>query len=121
MAFMSIGQAISVATVVAAIVAGQVLFKLASMKIETNMGMGAFAFSLLSWQFVLAVTFYFIGTIFWVFVLQSLPLSRAYPLMASSFALVPILSYFLFGEPMSAKYFLGLVFFLIGLYILVTS
>lgn len=48
-----------------------------------------------------------ISAIIWIFALRSMPLNSIYPLMSISFLLVPIFSYFIFGEHITVKYVVG--------------
>jgi drug/metabolite transporter (DMT)-like permease len=99
------------------IATGNTLFKLvanSSPKISDATGLLSLLSSPLLW---LAGALYFGTTIFWIFILQQVPLSRAYPFAALGFVLVPIFSYFIFGEGVSARLVAGTVFILIGVYL----
>lgn len=111
----------SVLLVVAAIIVGQILFKVSSQHVVVDKGPVGLFMSLMSWQFLLALVFYAIGTFLWVVVLKYVPLNRAYPFMAISFIVLPVAGYFLFGEPLTIRYMIGLVIFVTGLYLVVTS
>lgn len=58
--------------------------------------------------FVAALVLYFGATILWILVLRDLPLSKAYPVMALTYLLVPLGSRFYLGEPLSSDQLLGL-------------
>ncbi len=58
---------------------------------------------------------YGVTTIAWVWVLQKIELGRAYPLMAIAFVLVPIGSYFVFGERFQTQYFVGVLMIIFGI------
>ena len=47
------------------------------------------------------------STLLWVWVLRGIPLSIAYPFMALAFIFVPILSYYLLGEPLGWRQVAG--------------
>jgi len=70
---------------------------------------------------LLAAACYGGATLAWVWLLQSVPLTRAYPYMALSFVLVPPLSVLAFGERLSMQYLLGMALVIIGLVILGTD
>jgi drug/metabolite transporter (DMT)-like permease len=99
--------------------AGQVLFKLAAIDFAATKGglSGRLIGLLLDPYFVGAVIFYAALAVLWVWVLSFTPLSRAYPFVALAFAVTPLLGAALFGEPISARLLLGLVFVLCGLYL----
>jgi drug/metabolite transporter (DMT)-like permease len=115
------GQIASVVGIVGAMVAGQILFKLSSQHLVLEEGPAKLLLSLLTWEFVSAMVFYSIGTFLWVVLLKYVPLSRAYPFVALSFALLPIAAHFLFDEPITARYASGLAVFLAGLYLVATA
>lgn len=118
---MTAGQIASIVGVVASMVVGQTLFKVSSQYIVLGDGFHRLLLSLISWQFVLALIFYLFGTLLWVVLLKSVPLSRAYPFVALSFAVLPIVSYVLFSEPINLRYLGGLAVFLSGLYLIATA
>ena len=99
--------------------AGQVLFKLAAIDFAATKGglSGRRNGLLLDPYFVGAVIFYAALAVLWVWVLSFTPLSRAYPFVALAIAVTPLLGTALFGEPISARLLLGLVFVLCGLYL----
>lgn len=100
------------------IAAGQILFKLSAAALQSS---GSFfepntAIILLS-----AFALYGVTTIGWVWVLQKIDLGRAYPLLALTFVLVPVGSYFLLGERFQPIYFLGVALIIAGILITVQS
>ena len=111
----------SIFFVVGAMAAGQILFKSSAQYLVVEKGPLQLFLSLLTWQFMLAVLFYATGTFLWVILLKYVPLSRVYPFVALSFVLVPIASYCLFGEKLTARYMVGLSFFMTGLYLVATA
>lgn len=58
---------------------------------------------------------YVAATLAWIWLLRTAPLSRAYPYMALSFVLVPLLSAFFFRESLSAQYVIGIVLVIAGI------
>lgn len=91
---------------------GQLLFKLSAQS-------WARSGSLFSTSTVItlsgAMLLYAVATIAWVWALQSVPLGRAYPMMALAFVLVPIGSYFLLGERFEPRYFAGIALIIAGI------
>ena len=111
----------SILFVVSAMIAGQLLFKLSAQNLVVDKGLTSLLLSFLTWQFCLALLFYASGTLLWVILLKYVPLNLAYPFVALSFVLLPIISYFLFVEPLNPRYFVGLSFFMTGLYLVSTA
>jgi multidrug transporter EmrE-like cation transporter len=111
-------QLLGLLAVIAILVAGQVLFKLSAQQIVLDQGPLNLLRSLLSWQFMTALAVYGAGTLLWVLLLTSIPLGRAYPFIALSFALLPLVSMLLFEEPLTARYLMGLALLLAGLYLI---
>lgn len=64
--------------------------------------------------FILALVSYGLSMLSWIYVLQYLPIGRAYMFVASAFILLPVLSHYFFGEQLSARFFLGALFIVIG-------
>lgn len=90
-----------------AISGGQVLFKQVANSVHAELGMRwmmSVAMHPLMW---LAILLYASATILWVNILQSMPLSRAYPVMALAFVLVPLAGVAFFGERLDARYVMG--------------
>jgi undecaprenyl phosphate-alpha-L-ara4N flippase subunit ArnE len=97
--------------------AGQILFKLTG----ARAGGADFASLLavvLDPYLLFAFTIYGIGTIMWVYVLKSVPLTVAYPFMALTFCVVPLLAWLLLGETLSLRYGVGTSLIVAGLLII---
>lgn len=99
----------------ALLAAGQTLFKLAAMKLR---GAGAASTDLMGLalipSFWIALVLYGLGTLLWIFILQTVPLSRAYPFMALAFVMVPLLAVLLFSERLNLTYALGALLIVAG-------
>ena len=100
------------------IATGQILFKLSASHMH-NSGTWFDPRGLV--LLFVALTLYGITTLAWVWVLQKLELGRAYPIMALAFVLVPIGSYFVFGERFQIQYFIGITLIMAGILIAVRS
>jgi drug/metabolite transporter (DMT)-like permease len=96
------------------IAAGQVMFKLTGEKLAAYPAQ-PFQSAVLSPVFISALALYGGATLLWVYVLKTVPLSYAYSFMALTFVIVPVLAHLWFGEPLSAKYFLGMGLVVAGL------
>ncbi|EOX4148619.1 hypothetical protein HQ399_08335 [Aeromonas jandaei] len=107
-------------------VMGQILFKLSSesqakvwaSSIEYSY-LGKF-FSLISdGYFVSAIALYFLLSGFWVWILSFTPISSAYPFVALSFVITPLLGSVIFSETLELKNYLSMAFIFCGILILV--
>ena len=101
----------SIIACVAAISFGQVLFKYAAISFHAtksfvNLSFLAFLAS--------ALIIYALAACLWFYVLQFIPLSRAYPFVAICFILVPAASWIIFGEKLDIKYIVGTIFICVG-------
>ena len=110
-----------ICVVVASMVIGNLLFKASSEHLVVEQGALRLVQSLLTWQMILALFFYAMSTLCWVLLLRQMPLSRAYPFMAMSFAILPIFAFLLFKEPLTPRYLVGMLMFLSGLFLVATS
>ena len=68
--------------------------------------------------FFLALIVYASATLFWLFILQKIPLSIAYPFTALAMVIIPVLSIFLFQEKLSLNYWIGASLIVIGIIII---
>ena len=95
--------------------AGQALFKKSalSVKKEPTISFDVFTLFLVP-SFWIAIFLYGTATLLWIYLLQTVPLSRAYPFAALGFVIVPCLAVILFGEKLSAYYLIGAMFVMIG-------
>lgn len=90
---------------------GQILFK------KTALTMKAMTrpwYIIVDPYFIGALVIYGGATLVWIYVLQHLPLSRAYTIMSVGFILVPVLSYYFFQEPLTVKFFMGSLLIMAG-------
>ena len=94
---------------------GQILFKVAAERLRA--ADGQLALPVLS-VITMSLVLYGVATLGWIWVLQSYPLSRIYPLMALSFVFVPIGGALLLGERLSPSFFAGTGLLLFGLSII---
>lgn len=104
--------------VVSMISTGQILFKIIAKNMPSSfviLEWIAFIFAPLT---LLVLVFYGITTFLWVYILKLYPLSTSYPMMALAFIFVPIASFFLFGEVLTAKFFLGTILIILGVILL---
>lgn len=102
--------------VVAANVVGQILFKVTADYVRTHpeQGMAAYVFNPWIWG---ALALYGSAIVLWIKVLQSVPLSVAYPAMALVFVLVPLAGVFIFNEAQGFRFFAGIVLIALGIWL----
>lgn len=95
---------------VASLAVGQICFKLASPAFV------AFSLrSLFSPIFIVALVIYAVATVLWVIVLSRVPLTLAYPLVALSYLIVPLLARTFLGEALQWQSFAGAVVIIVGI------
>jgi undecaprenyl phosphate-alpha-L-ara4N flippase subunit ArnE len=64
-----------------------------------------------------ALTVYGGATIYWIYLLQQVPLTRAYPFAALSFVLVPGFAWLMFGDVVTLRYACGVALIVVGVYL----
>ena len=100
---------------------GQLLFKIGSARIDPTSLPGFLESTLLNPVLVFAVGLYGVTILIWIYVLNKLPLSIAYPVTGLAYIIVPILSYYLLGERLSPMLFLGSFLILVGISLVARS
>jgi drug/metabolite transporter (DMT)-like permease len=113
---MTIRQLLLTVTTVFMLSIGQVLFKLASEKIDIH-GKGFISGFLLNPALLIAILVYGLATISWLFVLKITPLKIAYPFAALAFIIVPIFAFYFLGEPLRWTTFAGAAIIVAGVYV----
>lgn len=103
--------------VAASMAGGQVLFKLAAQAWSRADGAGDPIAFLLSPALIGALGVYGFSAFAWMFVLRSVPLSRAYVFALMGSAVVPLLAWAVFKEALTVRYLLGFALTLAGLYV----
>lgn len=101
---------------VAAIACGQVLFKMASNAWPE--GTGVMGLTSVAW-FWAALVVYAGATLAWLALLRTVPLSVAYPFFALAFFMVPFMSWWVLGEDVGIRHWVGAI--LIGAGVWVSS
>lgn len=101
---------------------GQILQKLAARKLETENGVRAGILSLVrNSSFWLAVSAMGLGLVAWLLALSGLDISRAYPILGSSFALTAVLSVVLLGERLNVQRWFGIALITVGVVTMVSG
>ncbi len=96
---------------------GQLMFKHVGTQLAAS-GFTSITFSPVLWG---ALVLYALSTIVWIIVLSREPISRAYPVTALTYLVVPVMGAFLFGEKLPPQLLLGLAIMIIGLGLVVTT
>jgi len=108
---MTIGNIMMILATVAGIAIGQILFKLTANAYKTA---GTPFDPSVAVPLFSGLAVYGLATLAWLWALQFVELSRAYPFMALGFVLVPLGSMLLFGEKLDVTYFAGIGFICLG-------
>jgi drug/metabolite transporter (DMT)-like permease len=113
---LSLAQVVILCGYAAGMAAGQILFKLASLRLAPDgPPLERMSGLLQNWLFFAALAIYLALSVLWVWILSFTPLSRAYLFVAVSFAIVPVAGTLLFGEPISLRLMIGVGLILCGL------
>lgn len=89
---------------------GQLMFKGAARQLPpfAELGLGRLLVVMFTTPLILGgFTSFFISSVLWILALRTINLSIAYPLVALSYVIIFLGSYFLFQEPLSYRHWLG--------------
>ncbi len=111
---MTLRNYLQIAGVMMLLAAGQLLFRKSALSVPSLGTLAGLLRLAATPSFLAALLIYGIATVMWVGVLQEVPLSRAYPFMALSFAVVPIAAILLGGETVTLRLGFGIALVLIG-------
>lgn len=109
-----IGGCLSFAALLAA---GQILFKRAALDIPPLRATSDIPAAIAVPSLWAALVLYAAATCLWIYLLQSIPLSRAYMFAALGFVVVPAAGVALFGEKLTPAFLAGAVLIVAGLLI----
>jgi drug/metabolite transporter (DMT)-like permease len=93
------------------VAAGQVLLKLSAQQVQPGASLWTLATNPL---LASGVALYGALGVLWIIILQHLPLNTAYPFVALSFAITPLLAWVVLGEKPGSVYFLGIALICTG-------
>ena len=68
--------------------------------------------------FFFALIIYAIATFYWLYILQKIPLSLAYPFTALAMVIIPVASYYLFKESITIYYWFGALLIFLGIIVI---
>lgn len=104
-----------------ALAGGQLLFKMAAAQLD-EFGKPLSLFQLLfTWPMIAALSLYACTVLLYVYLLQQVPLSKAYLFSFLGSVMVPVLAIVFFKEPFSVRYMIGATFIFVGLIISTTA
>jgi drug/metabolite transporter (DMT)-like permease len=100
-----------------ALAGGQILFKVAAQSIRGPIGFDLQTLHqlVLNPYLLLSLAIYGVATLYWVLLLKTTELNKAYLVIAVALVLVPLAGTFFFREPFTPRLFIGLVIILVGL------
>lgn len=93
---------------------GQILMKLAAARVTDPQSVASY----LSFFFVLAIGVYAGTTALWMYILTRVSLSLAYPFSLAGSCLVFVMAYFVLGEAMTPKQYIGLAVVFAGIVVI---
>ena len=101
--------------------AGQLLFKVAAIKAQSEPTLFETLRTVsLSPYFWSAGMLYGIASLLWVLILTRVPLSIAYPATSLTIVLVPLASWYLFGDALDLRQASGMMAILFGVWLIAT-
>ena len=68
--------------------------------------------------FYIALLVYGLATVFWLYILQRIPISLAYPFSALAMVIVPVIAMYLFNEDILGTYWIGLLLIIMGIVVI---
>ena len=104
---------------------GQLLFKKTSL-VLTKLNVKLNIFNIFDFflslikipYFFIAIIIYAIATLFWLFILQKIPLSLAYPFTALAMVIIPVLSMIIYQEKLDINYWFGASLIVLGILVI---
>lgn len=70
---------------------------------------------------VLGLACYFISAMFYIYSLKQIPVSIAFPCVSLSYAAVAFLAHLIWHEPFGSQHIIGLIFILLGVFLLMRA
>jgi drug/metabolite transporter (DMT)-like permease len=94
-----------------AVSAGQLMFKAAALRLPAG---DVSAKAMLSPWLIAAYSLWVLLSLMWLFIIREVPLNRAYPFVALSFVVTPLLAWTVFDERLDIRYGLGITLIVAG-------
>jgi drug/metabolite transporter (DMT)-like permease len=105
----------SLAVFVMALAVGQILFKWVGMVMRGRPLLDGFLLMARQPALYAALAIYALAAVLWIWILSRVPLMQAYPWVAATMAIVPLLGWFVFGERVGPIFWLGIALILVGM------
>jgi drug/metabolite transporter (DMT)-like permease len=93
---------------------GQVMFKRVGLSLQGHSGLEAILLVIREPLLYAALALYGFATLLWIWILSRVTLSQAYPWVSIGMVIVPLLGWLVFGERVTAPFWLGVVFIVVG-------
>jgi len=113
-AALTLPHIIGLVSFAASMATGQILFKLGATKSPPVEGLQGWIQLIFQPVVIAALCLYAASTLLWLWLLQRIPLTTAYPFAALAFLLVPFGGWLIFKEPLNARYLMGVGLILAG-------
>jgi len=113
----SLPDVIGLAVVAVAIAAGQALFKRVGLSMRGQPLLDGFLMIACQPALYVALGVYGVATLMWIWILSRVPLMVAYPWVAISVVIVPVLGWLVFDERIVPIFWLGIGLILVGLFL----
>jgi len=94
-----------------AVSVGQVMFKAAALRLPAG---EVSARAVLSPWLIAAYSLWVLLSLMWLFIIREVPLNRAYPFVALSFVVTPLLAWMVFDERLDLRYGFGIALIVAG-------
>jgi undecaprenyl phosphate-alpha-L-ara4N flippase subunit ArnE len=117
MSGLTLTQVVQLVAVAVLLSVGQLLFKHGAASAPPAGDLGGVIRLMFTPMVMVAVALYGLTTVLWVYTLQQVPLTSAYPFMALGTVLVPVAAALLLREAVDLRYAAGLALILAGLYV----
>ena len=111
---LSLAQLIGLVTFALSMATGQVLFKLGATRVAPASDLDGWISLIFQPIVITALALYGAATFLWLWLLQKIPLTTAYPFAALAFILVPFGGWLFFDESVNIKYMGGVSLILAG-------
>lgn len=111
---LTLAQLIGLVTFAISMATGQVLFKLGATRVAPATDLDGWISLIFQPIVITALALYGAATFLWLWLLQKIPLTTAYPFAALAFVLVPFGGWLFFNESINIKYLGGVSLILAG-------
>lgn len=100
---------------------GQIAFKYVALQLgtETSLPMAATRLPFSPW-FWATGAIYGLSMVYWIWLLSRVPVVIAYPFSSLSLVILPLLSWFVYGELLTPRYWVGISLVMSGILVLAT-